>query len=36
MGLKGIDFTKSKEFIPGPGAYAPNFNTLKEHHTTVR
>ena len=36
MGLKGPDPSKGKMYIPGPGAYAPDFSTLKEHHPSFK
>ena len=35
MGSKGIDATKSKEFVPGPGAYT-YYDTMKGHHPSVK
>ncbi len=32
MGLKGRDLTKDLLYIPGPGAYQPDFSNLKQHH----
>jgi len=36
MGLKGFDYSKNSLYVPGPGAYAPDYATLKEHHPTVK
>ena len=29
MGMKGADYTKGKLFVPGPGAYAPDYSNIK-------
>lgn len=34
MGHKGYDFNKSH--VPGPGAYAPDYQQLKEHHPSYK
>lgn len=36
MGLKGRDLSKDMLYIPGPGAYHPDFSTLKQHHPTFK
>jgi len=36
MGLKGRDLAKGSLYIPGPGAYQPDFSTLKQHHPTIK
>ena len=36
MGLKGRDLGKEMRYVPGPGAYAPDFSTLKTHHPTYK
>jgi hypothetical protein len=36
MGLKGRDLTKDAAYIPGPGAYQPDFATLKQHHPAYK
>ena len=36
MGLKGRDLEKNMLYIPGPGAYHPDFSTLKQHHPTFK
>lgn len=36
MGLKGRDLGKEMRYVPGPGAYHPDFSTLKQHHPTYK
>lgn len=36
MGLKGRDLSKETLYIPGPGAYHPDFSNLKQHHPAFK
>ena len=36
MGLKGRDLAKDLAFVPGPGQYHPDFQTLKQHHPSYK
>lgn len=36
MGLKGRDLSKENLYIPGPGAYRPDAQTIKQHHPAFK
>jgi hypothetical protein len=36
MGIKGRELEQHLLYVPGPGQYQPDIQTLKQHHPTIK